>query len=194
MEHLLEHFHRPSSSPSSKIQQKQLIPTRWIPGQENQIGGETEAYKRYRYLMHYCEGSLMPLVVTNILMDVVKSAPPFFLRPLVFLVPFIVKREYTTPNLTSHLGFLEEQLTSPPKDEETMQQHQSQQAYLTGPQFTAADILLSYPLIILKETGVLEKEKYPRLWNYVDRLREMEGYKKAVSVLEKVEGQPYKPF
>ncbi|KAL4964149.1 glutathione S-transferase family protein [Aspergillus stella-maris] len=206
MEHLLEQFHRHSSSTpaqahqktqtQTQIQQTQLIPNRWIPGQENQVGSETEAYKRYRYLMHYCEGSFMPLVVTNILMDVVKSAPPFFLRPLVSLVPFIVKREYTTPNLATHLEFLEEQLTSPPKDKEANEQPKSQQQepYLTGPTFTAADILLSYPLIIVKETGVLEKAKYPALWNYVDRLREMDGYKKAVNVLEEVEGQAYKPF
>ncbi|KAL4797073.1 hypothetical protein BDV19DRAFT_387607 [Aspergillus venezuelensis] len=192
MDHLLEHFHRPST----QIQQKQLIPTRWISGQEDQVGGETEAYKRYRYFMHYCEGSFMPLVVTNILMDVVKSAPPFFLRPLVFLVPFIVRREYTTPNLTTHLEFLEEQLTKPPIEEETNEQlqPQSRETYLTGPTFTAADILLSYPLIILKETGVLDKGIYPALWDYVNRLRETDGYKKAVKVLEEVEGQAYKPF
>lgn len=61
MEHLLEHFHRP--------QEKRLTPIRWVDGQENQVGGETDAWLRYRYYMHYTEGSLMPLVVTNILMD-----------------------------------------------------------------------------------------------------------------------------
>ncbi|KAL4943317.1 hypothetical protein BDV06DRAFT_190262 [Aspergillus oleicola] len=199
VEHLLEHFHRPSSSPSSyssstqtnqqiQKQQKRLTPTRWITGQENQIGGETETYRRYRYYMHYCEGSLMPLVVTNVLMDVVKSAPPFFLRPLIGIVPFIVKREYTVPNFKTHLGFLEEQLLT----SSTQEQHQH--AYLTGPRFTAADILMSYPLIILKEVGVLERGGYPALWDYVERLREMEGYKKAVRILEDVEGQRYRPF
>ena len=100
------------------------------------------------------------------------------------------------PNLSTHLEFLEEQLTDPPKDEEINEQPQDQLPgpYLTGPTFTAADILLSYPLIILKETGVLDKDKYPALWEYVGRLRDMDNYKKAVSVLEEVEGQKYKPF
>jgi glutathione S-transferase len=36
-----------------------LIPKRWPEGKEKQLGEETEAWLRYRYFMHYAEGSLM---------------------------------------------------------------------------------------------------------------------------------------
>lgn len=119
----------------------------------------------------------------------VKSAPPFFLKPLVGIVPSIVKKEYCRPNFNAHLGFLENQLVT----SKNVGQEKPQDQCLAGT-FTAADILASYPLIILKEVKVLERDGYPALWDYVERIKEMQGYRKAVKVLEEVEGQAYRPF
>ncbi|KAL2822893.1 hypothetical protein BJX63DRAFT_417316 [Aspergillus granulosus] len=152
---------------------------------------ENFTWRRYWYYMHYAEGSLMPLVVTNILMDVVQSAPPFFLKPFLGIIPGIVKKEYCQPNFSTHLGFLEEQLAKTPTDSVGKGKEDK---YLAGTQFTAADILMSYPLIILEEVNVLVKERYPVLSDYVKRLRVMDGYQKAVQILEEVEGQEYKVF
>ena len=52
-EYLCEHFAGPSST---------LIPSKWKEGCEGQVNGETEAWMRYRYYMHYCEGSFMTLI------------------------------------------------------------------------------------------------------------------------------------
>lgn len=51
IEYLIDHFG------------PRLAPERYRKGQEGQVGGETEEWTRYRYLMHYAEGSLMPLLV-----------------------------------------------------------------------------------------------------------------------------------
>ena len=50
---------------------KQLIPQRWPAGKDetNGFGEETEAWMRYRYLMHYAEGSLMTLMIVAIFVD-----------------------------------------------------------------------------------------------------------------------------
>lgn len=53
IEYLCEHFGGPNST---------LIPRKWKDGCEGQIGGETEEFMRYRYYMHYAEGSLMTLI------------------------------------------------------------------------------------------------------------------------------------
>lgn len=45
---------------------KRLVPTRWRDGMEGKLGGETEAFMRYQYILHYCEGSLMPLLVMSV--------------------------------------------------------------------------------------------------------------------------------
>lgn len=60
---------------------------------------------------------------------------------------------------------------------------------MCGPNLTAADILMSFPLIAAKgRGGLLPKEKYPLLRAYVDRLEEEEGYKKAVEKIVELEG------
>lgn len=46
-----------------------LIPERYQEGKDGQVGAETEEFIRYRYLMHYGEGSLMPLLVTALLFN-----------------------------------------------------------------------------------------------------------------------------
>ena len=40
-----------------------LVPKRYQEGKEGQVGGETEQWIRYRYFMHYAEGSLMTLLL-----------------------------------------------------------------------------------------------------------------------------------
>lgn len=46
-----------------------LIPTKWQAGKEGQVGGETEAFLRYRMLMHYAEGSLMSALLLRYLIN-----------------------------------------------------------------------------------------------------------------------------
>lgn len=48
---------------------EKLVPQRYAEGKEGQIGGETEEWMRYRYFMHYTEGSLMTLLVIQLIMD-----------------------------------------------------------------------------------------------------------------------------
>ena len=45
---------------------QQLLPKRYMDGKEGQIGGETEEWLRYRYFLHYAEGSLMTLMILGI--------------------------------------------------------------------------------------------------------------------------------
>ena len=50
-----------------------LAPERYQKGKDGQVGGESEEYMRYRYLFHYAEGSLMPLLVTALLLNSEKT-------------------------------------------------------------------------------------------------------------------------
>lgn len=56
-EYLIDHF-----VPS-------LAPKRYAEGKEGQLGGETESWLRYRYYMHYAEGSIMPYLLTSLLVN-----------------------------------------------------------------------------------------------------------------------------
>lgn len=56
-EYLVEHF------------APRLAPKQYAEGKEGQIGGETETWLRYRYYMHYAEGSLMPYLIISLLLS-----------------------------------------------------------------------------------------------------------------------------
>lgn len=58
-EYLVDHFGKGTT----------LEPPRWKEGQEGKVGGETEAYLRYRYYMHYAEGTLMPNLVMGLVIS-----------------------------------------------------------------------------------------------------------------------------
>ncbi|KAF7720176.1 Uncharacterized protein PECH_007396 [Penicillium ucsense] len=173
VEYLCDHFG--DTQPS-------LVPERYQAGRENQPGGEREEWLRYRYYMHYVEGTLMPYLVMSLVNDAVRNSPPFFLRPITGLVASQVEASFLTRNINSNLAFLEEQLKTAPEGG----------PYICGKALTAADILLSFPVIagsgrLLKDEE--QKAKYPLLLAYVQRLEGSEGYKKAVAKVEQVEGK-----
>jgi glutathione S-transferase len=56
VEYLLDHFSNGST----------LLPKRYKEGNEGKVGGETEEWLRFRYYMHYAEGSLMTLMLLSL--------------------------------------------------------------------------------------------------------------------------------
>jgi glutathione S-transferase len=56
VEYLLDHFSNGST----------LLPKRYKEGNEGKVGGETEEWLRFRYYMHYAEGSLMALMLLSL--------------------------------------------------------------------------------------------------------------------------------
>lgn len=46
-----------------------LAPERYQKGKDGMVCGETEEWTRYRYYMHYAEGTLMPYLVTWLLFN-----------------------------------------------------------------------------------------------------------------------------
>lgn len=45
-----------------------LVPKRYEEGKEGKVGGETEQWLRYRYYLHYAEGSLMTMLLVAFMM------------------------------------------------------------------------------------------------------------------------------
>ena len=60
---------------------RKLFPTRWKEGREGTVGGETEEWMRYQYLMYYAEGSFMSTVTMHFVMMVCR--PQIFFGDLV---------------------------------------------------------------------------------------------------------------
>ncbi|KAL8689752.1 MAG: hypothetical protein Q9224_004572 [Gallowayella concinna] len=183
IEYLIEHF-----GPS-------LVPKRYQEGKEGQVQGETEEWLRYRYFMHYGEGTLMPFLVTALLLrskrsrctywttqrlihTVIREKSPFFIKPIANAITGNIETMFLKPNFEKNFSFLESQVKSAPNGG----------GYLCGSKLTGAEIMLSFPRGSGKGRAGLTKEKYPALFEYVNRLEAMESYKKSVQKIIEVEG------
>jgi glutathione S-transferase len=158
---------------------KGLVPNRYQDGMEGKIGLETEAWLRYRYFMHYAEGSIMPLMLISIVMKNIKDGPvPFFIKPITNAIVGKVTSIFLAPNFKTHYTFLEDQLKTAPDGGE----------FLCGKDLTAADIMMSFPLEAGQSRSGMSQADCPLLWAYVDRLHQREAYKRSVQKIAEVEG------
>jgi glutathione S-transferase len=192
IEYFLDHFGGANA---------RLIPPRYQPGREGQLGGETEAWMRYRHYMHYAEGSLMSPIQVQLIMNgislfllpsceflmktALKNAPvPFFIKPITGFITGKVSAEFLDQELRTHSRFLEDQLASAPE----------QGPFLCGSQLTAADIQMSIPVIAALNLFIIPRKEYPRLDAYAGEIQNSQGYRRAVEKVEKIEGKPFVPI
>eukprot|EP01114_Cavostelium_apophysatum_P014343 TRINITY_DN3694_c0_g1_i1.p1 TRINITY_DN3694_c0_g1~~TRINITY_DN3694_c0_g1_i1.p1 ORF type:complete len:217 (+),score=33.32 TRINITY_DN3694_c0_g1_i1:19-669(+) len=99
-----------------------------VPPKENQAD-----YLKYKYFLHYCEGSLMPLLTMRLVFDTIQKAPaPFFAKPIKTKIVMNTRNAFLDPNAKLHFDYLEAEL--------------SKRTWFAGDEFTAADIMMSYPL------------------------------------------------
>ncbi len=174
VQYLSEHFGKDTT----------IIPKRYREGQEGKAGGETEAWMRWQYYLHFAEGSMMSTFLIGMVLNALKSPQvPFFIRPITSLVANKIIAGRVYPNIKGQLGFLEQQLTT------------SGGNYLCGEHLTSADILLSFGLITVKDKlevfgdwdGSAPKTLYPKLFAYIDRLESQPGYQKSVQKVGEID-------
>lgn len=111
----------------------------------------------------------------------VRNSPPFFVRPITSIVASQVESAFLTRNVEGNLAFLEDQLKTAPEGG----------PFFCGKELTAADILISFPLIAAKGRVLKDKKqqgKYPNLLAYAERLESIDGYKRAVAKIEQIDG------
>src|SRR5258706_6685082 len=74
---------------------------------------DTPEFQRYRYFMHYAEGSLMPFLLLRLIFFRVRKAP-FIVRPIAKAIAGKVEGAFIRPNLDRHIAFLDAELAKSP--------------------------------------------------------------------------------
>lgn len=120
---------------------------------------------RYRYWLHYAEGSLMPPLLIKLVFDQMEQKSPLFLRPIVRAISQPVKSSFIEPQITTNLDYLEAELKHYP--------------WFAGNEFTAADIQMSFPLESAAERAGLDASR-PNLIDWLDRIHGRPAYQRAV--------------
>lgn len=118
----------------------------------------TPTFRRFRYWMHFAEGSAMtPLLVKLYLMRVGEAAAPVLAR--------------IDGNLAALLDYLETEV--------------AREGWFAGPEFTAADVMMSFPLEAATQRGGLDESR-PALFGLLRRLQSRPAYRRALE-----RGGPY---
>jgi glutathione S-transferase len=127
----------------------------------------TDERLRYRYFLHYAEGSLMPLMVMKLVLGSIPRAPmPFFIKPVARGISEGVQKRFLAPQTETHLAFVESEL--------------SQRPWFAGPDFTAADIQMSFPLEAASARAGLQTSKYPNTVGWLARIHARPAYQRAL--------------
>jgi glutathione S-transferase len=120
---------------------------------------------RYLYWLHFAEGTAQPPLLLKLLFDRVKSKAPLLVRPIARAIADKALAGYVLPNIERHLDFMEAEL--------------GKNDWFAGPQFSAADIQMSFPLEASRARGGLD-EKRPRLMGFLERIHARPAYQRAV--------------
>jgi glutathione S-transferase len=127
---------------------------------------DTPQYLRYRYWMHFAEGSAMsPLLMKLVFDRLEKAKMPFFAKPIARGIARKVKGSFVEPQIAAHLAYMEAELAKTP--------------WFAGAEFSAADIQVSFPLEASQARGGLDA-KYPKLTAFLERIRARPAYQRAI--------------
>ena len=120
---------------------------------------------RYLYWLHFAEGTAQPPLLLKLLFDRIKSKAPFFVRPVARAIADQALGTFVLPNINRNLDFMESELAG--------------SGWFAGPQFSAADVQMSFPLEAARARGGLD-EKRPRLMDFLQRIHARPAYRRAV--------------
>ena len=113
---------------------------------------QSENYWRYRYWIHYAEGSAMPPLLLKLVID--KMGPLGW-----------PAQRFVRSQLDLHLNYQESELEG--------------REWFAGPKFTAADVMMSFPLEAAVARAGLDTQR-PRLWGFLQRIHARPAYARAI--------------
>ncbi len=149
----------------------EYLAERYGAGQLAPAAGTPERL-RYRYWMHYAEGSAMPPLLLQLVFNRLETGPmPFFVRPVARGIARSVKRTFVEPQIARHLDYMETEL--------------GQRTWFAGESFSAADIQMSFPLEAAAARGGLDASR-PKLMAFLERIHARPAYRRALET-----GGPY---
>ena len=120
----------------------------------------TDAHLRYRYFMHFAEGSMMPPLVVKLITGKLRRAVPLLGKVIAGQIDGV----YTDAENRRHLDHVEAELAG--------------REWLAG-ELSGADVMMSYPVMAALERSGIEGD-FPNLRAYVGRIEARPAYARAL--------------
>ncbi|CDY76079.1 Glutathione S-transferase [Caballeronia glathei] len=120
---------------------------------------------RYSYWMHYAEGSAMPPLLLKLVAVRIGSARmPFFVQPVARRIAATMQSSFIDPQLRLHLGYIDGEL--------------AKSEWFAGSEFTAADVLMSFPLETASHRA--GAKELPHIRAFLERIHARPAYQRAI--------------
>jgi len=125
---------------------------------------------RWTYWLHYAEGSAMTPLLLKLVFTALPARAPGLMKPIVKGIAARAQSGFVDAQLKTHIDYWDAEL--------------SKSAWFAGPDFTAADIVMSFPL----EAGAARAgaASRPRVKAFLDRIHARPAYQRALE-----RGGPY---
>lgn len=121
-------------------------------------------FLRYRYWLHYAEGSAMSPLLLKLVFTEMPGQTPFIVRPLVSGISAAVQKTYIDPQVELHVGYWNDEL--------------AKSTWFVGDDFTAADIQMSFALEAAETRADLDDK--PNIRAFLQRIRARPAYARAI--------------
>ncbi len=118
----------------------------------------------YLFWFHASQGSLMPMLLMNLVLQMLQTKSPGLIRPLIKLVLGKASSGMVEPRVKLLLEKAEADLAAT--------------GWFAGDALSAADMMMSYPLESADTKGLL-KGKYPNCEAWVKRIKQVPSYQSA---------------
>lgn len=126
--------------------------------------------RAFTYWLHYAEGSAMPPLVMKLVFQRLPENAPMLARPFAAAVSKRAVEGFVDPQLATHLDYWESEL--------------ARSGWFVGESFTAADIMMSFPLEAAASRSDLSA--YPNIRSFLEKVHARPAYQAALE-----RGGPY---
>lgn len=131
----------------------------------------TEAGRRYTYWLHYAEGSAMTPLLLKLVFSALPARSPGLVRPLVKAIAGKAQSSFIDPQIAAHTAYWQDEL--------------SKSEWFAGDAFSAADIMMSFPLEAGASRAPYGPDK-PKLKAFLKAIHARPAYQRALE-----RGGPY---
>ncbi len=138
---------------------------RYGQGKLRPAAGTAEELK-YQYWLHYAEGSAMPAFILGLIFSMIEKQPvPFFIKPIIRKICQQINKQVVFPQINLHTSFMESELSKTP--------------WFAGHEFTAADILMSFPVQAASTQADFISSK-PKMNAFLSKIQSRPAYVRAL--------------
>lgn len=131
----------------------------------------SETARRITYWLHYAEGSAMTPLLLKLVFSALPKRSPGLMRPIVNAISTKAQAGFVDPQIATHTAYWESELARSP--------------WFAGEAFSAADIMMSFPVEAAFSRGGLGETK-PRLKAWLETIHARPAYQRALD-----RGGPY---